>query len=351
MVERTRAHLRQEFQDGEVPSGLDFGDVFDSALNKLDDGIAIDPGDNTLVLSRGMRLGDSADATPGTLRFNGGVPQYHDGVGFVAIGDGGGGGAFQAVGGGADVAYTAGGTVGIGPFAVPAAYRFEVDLGTNTGTNQQVRLGNTVMYRGTGAQAGSAYVAHRDRADNADFALRQRQTGEVSLNAPVNAPIFLTQGGSTANSRLTVAPGGQVLVATPATLTGDAATVLHVGGNAIKNAGGNNWAVPSDARVKQDVTDYSAGLTEICAIRPVTFRYNGRAGTQAGSPGIGVIGQEIERVLPETISTIREQGAAPADAIDDMRIYDSGPLIYALINAVQELTRRLESLETATSGQ
>ena len=351
MVERTRAHLRQEFQDGERPSGADFSDIFDSALNKQDDGIAIDPGDSTLVLSRGLRLCDSADATPGTLRFNGGVPQYHDGVGFVAIGGGGGGGAFQAVGGGADVAYTAGGTVGIGPFAAPPAYRFEVELAASAATTEQVRLGNTVMFRGTAAQAGSAHVAHRDHADNTDFALRQRQTGEVSLNAPPNTPIFLTQGGSTANSRLTVAAGGQVLVATPNTLTADAATVLHVGGNAIKNAGGNNWAVPSDARVKQDVNSYRAGLPEVCAIRPVSFRYNGRAGTQAGSPGIGVIGQEIEAILPETISTIRGQGTGPADAIDDMRIYDSGPLIYALVNAVQELTRRLEALETARLAQ
>ena len=48
-------------------------------------------------------------------------------------------GAFQVVGDGPNVAYTGGGTVGIGEFGATASkYRFEVELGENTGTAQGV---------------------------------------------------------------------------------------------------------------------------------------------------------------------------------------------------------------------
>ena len=342
MPERTRAHLRQEFQDGERPSGADFVDVFDSALNKQDDGVSIDPADNTLVLSRGLRLGDSDDTLAGTLRFNSGQPEWHDGVAFQPFGGGGGGGAFQAVGGGPDVAYTGGGTVGIGNFVAPSTYQFEVELGATSNTADQVRFGNMVLHRAAAAQAGSAYASHHSFANNNDYALRQRSTGEVTLNAPAGQPIFLAQGGSNANARLTIDPAGTVLVGIPTALGGaDAQSTLHVGGHASKNVGGDLWDNASDARVKEAVEPYAAGLAEVCAIRPVSYRYNGKAGTVAGAPGVGIIGQEIETVLPETIRLLPET----SDGIDDMRIYNGSPLLYALVNAVRELSDKVADLE------
>ncbi len=346
MTERTRSHLKQEFQDGERPSGADFADVFDSCLNKQDDGVSVDPGDNTLVLNRGLRLGDSSDTQPGTLRFNAGNLQVHDGTAFVAVG-GGGGGAFAVTAGG-NAAFSAAGNVGIGAAFAGAepTYRLEVPLGQNTGTGEQVRFGNAAVFNGTGAQAGAAHFAHQSRASNVDFALRQAPSGEVSINAPLNAPIFLMQGGSSANRRLSVAGGGQVLIATPTTLTNDAQTVLHVGGNAIKNVGGGSWDTASDLRLKDDVTDYRSGLDAIRRVRPVTYRYNGKAGTAKGAFGIGIIGQEMEEVMPETISVL-DAGPESNDGIADMRIYNGSALVFALVNAVKELSERIEALEAA----
>lgn len=255
------------------------------------------------------------------------------------------------VGAGPDVAYTGGGTVGIGNFVAAAAtYRLEVELGPNTGTNEQVRFGDAVIYRGVGAQAGAAHFAHRDHANNNNFALRQRPSGEVNFNAPANTPLFFSQGGSAANTRMTISPNGNVLIATTSELTNDAQTFLHVGGNAIKSAGGSNWATPSDARLKEDVTDFTPGLTEICAVRPVSFRYNGKAGTVKGSNGVGVIGQEIEKVLPETVSIVPGYLDDHDGEIPDLRIYDGSPLVFALINAVKELSARLEAVEAAQAA-
>lgn len=351
MTQQSRAHLRQEFQDGERPDGGDFTDLIDSSLNQLDDGVSIASTDSTLVLSRGLRLGNSADNQAGTLRFNGGVPEYHDGSTFVPIG-GGGGDAFQVVGAGPDVAYTGGGTVGIGDFAItPSVYRFEVELGTNTGTSEQVRFGNAVMYRGTGAQAGSAYFAHVGFASNNNFAVRQRATGEVSFNAPVGSPIVFSHGGSAANTRMTIAGNGNVLVRTLLPLTNDPSVVFHVGGHAVKNSGGGLWLVSSDKRIKQNIKDYKMGLEQIMAIRPVEFRYNGKAGTNKGEKAVGVVAQEIEKILPDTVCKTtcildKENGE-----VKDLRIFDGNALIYALINAVKELTTRVEALEGKRPGE
>lgn len=343
MTQRTRTHLKQEFQDGERPAGSDFADLIDSSLNKQDDGVQIEATDSTLVLARGLRLGDSADAQAGTLRFNGGVPQFHDGTSWTPIGGGGGGGAFQSIGAGADVAYTGGGTVGIGSFSSPSTYRFEVQLGANSGTAEQARFGTAVVSNGSGASAGSACFSHFNHATNSNFALRQGATGNVDVNAPTGAPIQFRQNGSAV--RLAVSSGGHVLVRTTTEIGGSTAA-LQVSGNAIKSAGGGAWLTSCDARVKQDIRDYETGLEAVRAIRPVKFRYNGKAGTLKDAEAIGVLGQEIETILPETVARAAAAGYGDEE-LYDLRIYDGNALTYVLVNAVKQLAARVDELEAA----
>jgi Chaperone of endosialidase len=341
MTERTRSNLQQEFQDGERPSGADFADVFDSFLNKQDDGLSVDLADHSLVLNRGLRLGDSIDNQPGTLRFNAGNLQIHNGAAFVTVGAGGAG-AFTTTPGG-NAAYSGAGRVGIGAIFAGSepAFKLDVPLANNSGPAEQVRLGRAVVCNGVGVQAGAAHFSHETRASATDFALRQTPSGEVSVNAPLNVPIFLLQGGSSATPRLAVSGDGRVLVATAAPISPAPNSVLQVNGNAVKNQGGNLWDVASDLRVKEDVATYSVGLDAIRAVRPVCFRYNGKAGTVKGSPGIGIIGQEMEKVMPETVSVV----ASTEAGIEDLRIYNGSALIFALVNAVRELSDRVEALE------
>ena len=79
-------------------------------------------------------------------------------------------------------------------------------------------------------------------------------------------------------------------------------------------------------------------------VRPVRFRYNGRAGTQAGRASIGVLGQEIETVVPDTIQHVK---VANDPELEDLRVFDPSALTYVLINAVKELAARVERLERA----
>jgi len=347
MSERTRDFLKPEFRDGERPSGTDFADLIDSFVNKASDGVSMDA-DGNLVLSRGVRLGNSAGTVAGGLRFFGGQVQFFDGTNWISLSSGGGG-AFQPVGATTAVAYGAG-NVGIGNFAAaaPPTFRLEVNLGTNSGPGEQVRFGNAVCANGSAAFAGFAVFSHQNHATNTNYALRQGPTGAVHINAAANQVVSFRQGGATV--RLGVSTAGNVIVGGEADLAGaPAGAILHVAGGAFKNDGSANWATTSDARVKEDVRELEAGLSELRQVRPVRFRYNGRAGTQAGLAGVGVLGQEIETVLPETVRRVAASAAADPE-FEDLRVFDPSALTYVLINAVKELAAKVDRLEHALAG-
>jgi hypothetical protein len=346
MSERARDILKPEFRDGERPSGADFADLIDSFVNKLTDGVSFDSGD--LVLVRGLRLGDSNGTAPGGLRFNSNQLQIFVGGAWVNVsGGGGGGGAFQPPVAATPTAVAHNGNVGIGSFPAAPTFRFDVQLGQNTGVGEQVRMGNAVIANGTGIAGASAVFSHQAHASNTNFALRQATTGAVQINAPAGQTVSVRQAGGQA--RLAVSAAGNVIIGADSELPNGGAAILQVGGAAFKNDASNTWTIASDARVKDEVRDLELGLSELQQLRPVRFRYNGRGGTAAGLTGIGVLGQEIETVIPETIQRIG--AGAPADGdLEDLRVFDSSPLTYVLINAVKELAARVERLEQALAA-
>jgi hypothetical protein len=341
MTERTRSDLAVQFADGERPNGQDFRDVFDSCLNKSSDGLTIDT-DQNLVLSRGLRLGNSAANVAGGLRFNGGQVQFNNGTTWQPIAATAAG--FAQVGASTAIAYGTG-NVGVGNFATPPTFRLEVNLGPNTGVAEQVRFGNVVCSNGAAAFGGSAMFAHRDNATNTRYALRQSAVGAVQVNAAGTERLTLRQDDAV---RLGISPTGQVIIGGENNLTGSANQAFQVSGSAFKNDGNATWAFTSDARVKEDIRDLDAGLTELCRIRPVRYRYNGRGGTIAGLERVGVLGQEIEEIFPETIEKV--QSNSP-DEIDDLRIFNPSTLTFVLINAVKQLAKKVEDLEQALDGR
>jgi hypothetical protein len=342
MSERTRDFLKPEFRDGERPSGADFGDLIDSFVNKQTDGVSFDS-DGNLVLVRGVRLGNSNATVAGGLRFNNNQLQVFTGGAWTNV-SGGGGGAFQPVAGSA-TAVSHDGNVGIGTFAAPPTFRLEVPLGASGGPADQVRFGNAVCGNGSGTFAGFAVFSHQQRTSNNDFALRQSPNGPVHINAPTGQVIGFRTGGT--QIRMGISSNGNVVVGSESDLPGAGTAILQVAGGAFKADGSTAWTTISDARIKEDVRDLERGLFELRQVRPVRFRYNGRAGTLAGQAAVGVLGQEIETVLPETI-----QRASVADdpGLDDMRVFDPSALTYVLINAVKELASRVEHLEQALAA-
>jgi hypothetical protein len=105
--------------------------------------------------------------------------------------------------------------------------------------------------------------------------------------------------------------------------------------------GGGSWLALSDARVKKEVKPFELGLTELEKIRPVTFKYNGLAGTNASDQKfVGVVAQELERTVPFMVST-QAKKLNPADKeTTNLKEVDPSAFTYLLINAVQELSQQ-----------
>lgn len=255
-------------------------------------------------------------------------------------------GAFQPLGGGT-VAYT-GGNVGIGSgfsSTSPPTYRLEVNLADNSGAAEQVRFGNVVCSNGgaAGVFGGYAVFSHKKHALDSNYALRQGPNGNVHINAVSGRQISFCQNGD--DVKLGISATGKVVVGDDVDQPGAGTALLQVRGDAFSTTG--KWlGPPSDARVKEDVRELEAGLAQLLKMRPVRFRYNGRAGTTAGQEAIGVLAQEIEKIFPEMIRLVT--GGVEGDPdINDLRIYDASVLPFVLVNAVKELAGKVEELEQA----
>jgi hypothetical protein len=121
---------------------------------------------------------------------------------------------------------------------------------------------------------------------------------------------------------------------------------IQISGSFAQKAGGGSWSSPSDARIKKDVKDLRWSLDELMQVRPVTFKYNGRGGSDDdGREHIGVIAQELERIFPGMV-TSRKAKLDKNDAKEsDIRVVDPSAFTYVLINAVQDQQQIIERQE------
>ncbi|MFT3767553.1 MAG: tail fiber domain-containing protein [Minicystis sp.] len=127
---------------------------------------------------------------------------------------------------------------------------------------------------------------------------------------------------------------------------------LSVNGNASK-VGGGSWLVFSDARLKKDVTSFDDGLSVLSQIRPVKYKYNGKAGhPDDGTEYVGILGQDVEKIAPYMITHV-DRKLEPEDAEPTrLLMYDGNALSYILVNAlkeqqlmIEELRREIEALK------
>ena len=125
----------------------------------------------------------------------------------------------------------------------------------------------------------------------------------------------------------------------------DATGNMQIAGASASKPGGGAWADSSDLRIKNVLGDYNAGLSEIKSLAPVryTFKGNDEEHVDDDKEYIGLIAQDVEDVMPEMVT--RKKGHIDGKAVTDLRVLDTGALIYALVNSVQELLARIEVLE------
>jgi len=132
------------------------------------------------------------------------------------------------------------------------------------------------------------------------------------------------------------------------------------------NSSGGSYAIYnpfSDERLKENITDLGYGLNEINQLRPITYDWKDdvRPFPENTEVQYGLLAQELEEVMPELVDTApnthivtdkegnetEEELGIMVDGqfVQNTKSYAERPLIYILINAVQELTARVEALE------
>lgn len=115
--------------------------------------------------------------------------------------------------------------------------------------------------------------------------------------------------------------------------------------NTAAKDGGGVWDAASDSRVKENINPYIKGLSEILLINPVTYDYNGLGGIKPSTGHVGVIAQEINNVLPETVGTYSAKLNEEDEEETELLKFNGTALTYALINAVKELKIEIDSLK------
>jgi len=138
----------------------------------------------------------------------------------------------------------------------------------------------------------------------------------------------------------------------------DSPYTLHVFGNAAKTDGLSDWTIPSDKRLKKNVKNYKKGLDVILKMRPVSYEYNGKAGTQAGTTRIGVLAQELQKIAPSMVEkyTHIDSGDNGVEYIDgkpehlkfkrteeEYLSINTSELKWTLVNAIKEQQKVIDS--------
>jgi hypothetical protein len=106
----------------------------------------------------------------------------------------------------------------------------------------------------------------------------------------------------------------------------------------VQKQGGGSFNSYSDSRYKQDITSYNKGLAELKQIEPKNYRYTAEF-MKSDSPSqqfVGVIAQELEGTAFSNCVKTDNNG---------FKIVDTSELTFALINAVKEMSQRIEQLE------
>ncbi len=282
-------------------------------------------------------------------------------------------------------------------------------LGANTTANYNVAVGTAALILNTtgasnvavGALAldtnsssshntaiGYAALTTNSGADNTavgSLAMEDCSSGHSNVAIGVSALGNLTTGntniviGEDAGDAMTTASGNVIIGHSAAvhdvnfttgsdciiigaysdTSSGDASQQVVIGQNLTSKGNtttfvtgvpynGNNqaaWETTSDERIKKNISDNSTGLSEINQIRVRNFEYRtpeevtelpSHAAVDSQGIQVGVIAQEIETILPDMVN-VESTG---------VKAVSTNNLTWYLVNAVQELSAKVEELES-----
>jgi len=156
-----------------------------------------------------------------------------------------------------------------------------------------------------------------------------------------NNLVFVENSGGTRTERMTLKSGGNVGIGTM-----EPAYQLQLSTDSAAKPSTNTWTIASDARIKTETGEYTKGLDAVLSLRPVTYRYNGKAGmVDDGEDKISIIAQEAINAFPECVGSYMTKLDEDDEEETEVLNWNGHALTFALVNSIKELTARLEALE------
>ncbi|MEF8811542.1 MAG: tail fiber domain-containing protein, partial [Bacteroidales bacterium] len=242
-----------------------------------------------------------------------------------------------------------GGKVGIGtPNEV--SNKLEVEQGPN----EKSRFGTVTLGSGEGPYSSWAILTHKERIKYEQFAFAQAQTGRIAINCgndgniPRDEKIEFMFNNSTQGAWV----NNNLVIGSASELSGaDSSHKLQINGSAIKNDGKADWDTISDIRTKENIKDFKQGLNIIKKLDPISFSYNGFAGTPEGRQAIGVNAQELEKIFPSMVQRNALNKKHSHEDATELLTTNLSALKFIMVNAIKELDKRIESLENQSNNQ
>ena len=151
----------------------------------------------------------------------------------------------------------------------------------------------------------------------------QKTNNSIELN-------FFTCQGDTPASRMRIIDDGSLILV----------------GSTAQKASGTTWSNPSDTRLKDNKQNYTKGLNELLQINVKTWEWNGKAGTTQGTTGVGIVADEIESILPNTIDTYKAKLNIDDTEETDVKRFDATEITWLLLNSIKEQQAIITTLQT-----
>jgi hypothetical protein len=228
--------------------------------------------------------------------------------------------------------------IAIGDYSLPnlTTGTNNVALGTDSGKNIKTTSSNTYL----GDAAGSAFSGGPGTGNN-NTAVGARS----GYNTLGNNNTFL---GYNAGGNNSVSGDNNICIGVnsePATLLTNNSITLGNSSHTIIRAAVTSITALSDARDKKDVKELSAGLEFLKGLKPVEFVWNDRSNElKRDVKDFGFIAQDLKQSqedagLADTLKLVYDENPEKLEA-------SYGKLIPILVKAIQDLTAKVEVLES-----
>ena len=153
--------------------------------------------------------------------------------------------------------------------------------------------------------------------------------GNVTASGNITCTGNMTASGYIAGTSIGVSSGGSIVPGTITTVKGIVTAI----------------SASSDIRLKETLP-YDGGLNAVLEIHPIRYHWNEKGYAHVGFPMhqefIGFSAQDVQKVIPQAITGT--EGSEKYLSLDDR------PIIAALVNAVKELSARVDRIETWFNG-